>query len=305
MKAKKSLFAAALMLIILLCGCSADGKRDCIPERISLYIEEENSIITMDYSEYLTGCIFAAADPSFQTETLLAAGIACSGRALYCMENSERADFLGADLSDNPELSPDWVSPEELIKEYGDDYEDYAVKITAIAKQAAMMYPEYEGKPANTILCKVSTGITDDGGLPYLPPLTLPCDKDSPYYSSSCILTDEIVRKNISSLAGSVILPPNRAEWFTDADYTEGGTLRAIRFGNNELTGEQLRQALGLRSTAIFIEQSGDIFTFTTRGAGSNTGMSLYAAERLARGGKSAIEILKFFYPGTEIYQAE
>lgn len=301
MKAAKIISAAAAILLLLLGGCSAQGDHKRIPEQITLYLEEESRIVTLDYSEYLTGCIFAVAEPSFQYETLLAVGIACSGQALYCMENYDNSSFFGADLSDDPEHFPDWISPEELEQEYGSDYPEYLEKISEIADKASSMYPEYSGTPANTVLCRISTGLTDDGGYPYLPPHDLSCDRESPDHSASCTLTDDIVLRSLSEMTSGNILPPNHEEWFTDMKYTDGGKLITVRFGNAVLTGKQLCRALELRSSAIKITCADGMFTFTTSGIGGNTGMSVYAAERFARNGKSAEDILMYFYPGTEI----
>ncbi len=301
MRSGRSIAIIVALFIPLLGGCSAQKLQSRIPEHITLYLEEESRILTLDYSEYLTGCIFAAAEPSFQHETLLSVGIACSGQALYCMENYDHSSFYGADLSDDPDHFPEWISPEALEQEYGENYPEYLKKISAIAEKASAMYPEYSGSPANTVLCRISTGLTDNGGYPYLPPLALPCDKESPEYSGSCTLTDEIVWQSLSEKTSGNILPPNHEEWFTNAKYTDGGTLITVRFGNFELTGEQLSRALGLRSSAIRITYADGMFTFTSSGIGSNTGMSVYSAERLARGGQCAEDIIRYFYPGTDI----
>ena len=68
-----------------------------------------------------------------------------------------------------------------------------------------------------------------------------------------------------------------------------------------ELSGEQLRVALGLRSAAVAITQEHDSFIFRTRGSGGGVGMSVYTADLMARSGLSAQEILQQFYPGTEL----
>lgn len=297
--------AAALILAGMLCGCSSGEKAVTSPEQITLLLEEENRIITLDFEDYIAGCIFAAADPSFQPETLKAAGAACSGRALYCMENAAPGAFFGADLTDSTEFCPEWISLEQAREEYGEYYEEYWESVMQAAHFAAGVYPEYDGAPADTPVCSVSTGLTDAGEQPYLPALELDCDKKSPRYSGSCTVTATSARKSICAVTGKVILPPDKAEWFTCAEYTSGGTLISVCFGGAEITGEQLRAALGLHSTAITITQQDDSFTFTTIGDGNNCGLSVYAAERLARGGRSAEEILKFFFPGTTLQTAE
>lgn len=301
MKLKAAIFIVTALCGILLCGCAPSEAESSAPEQISLYLEQENRIKVIDYAEYLTGCIFAAADPSFQRETLLAVGIACSGQAVYRMCAADSSGWFGADLSTDAEFCPEWLSSEQLEQEYGEKYEEYHDKLLEIAKQVAEYCPYYEGEPADTRLCRVSSGVTDNGGQPYLPSLKLSADKESRYYSCTVKLTEEIVRRSISDAVGGVTLPPDRNEWFTEAERTSSGTLVKIRFGGAELSGEQLRRALELRSTNIDISYDGGSFTFSTLGDGCNVGMSVYTAEMLARGGMPAQEILEQFYPGIEL----
>lgn len=168
-------------------------------------------------------------------------------------------------------------------------------------KYAAALCPEYGGAPAYTPVFRCSTGITDDGGLPWLPSLELPEDSACPWYSSTCTVPAEYARKALRECTGSVVLPPSPGDWFTDPEYTPGGVLLTVRFGDSEVTGEQLRHAFGLRSSAVTITVSREDMTFTSRGCGGNTGMSAYSAERLARGGMSAEEIFAYFFPGVAL----
>ena len=303
MKPKAALACTLIICGFLLCGCNQAEQNNSAPERISLYIEQESRIVTMDYAEYLTGCIFAAADPSFQHETLLAVGIACSGQAMCCIygEKNDRSGWFGADLAKDAELCPEWLSPEQLEQEYSEKYEEYREKIADIAAEAARFCPYYNGEPADTVFCRLSSGVTDDGGQPYLPSLKLPADRDSRYYSCSVSLTEEIVRKSISAAVGSVSLPADREQWFSDEQRAKSGRIVSIKFGGVEFSGEQLRRALELRSTNIDIEYAYGTFTFRTLGEGNNVGMSIYTAEMLARSGNTADEILEKFYPGIEL----
>lgn len=291
--------AAVIFLITALCGCSGEDAPEQ-PGRVTLLIEGENRILTMDYAEYLTGCIFAAAEPSYKDETLLAAGIACGGRAFRYMQEYG-GEMFGADLSDSSPLCPDWLSPEQAKALYGEEYSDNLSRVEAAAARAAEICPMYAGAPADLKLCALSCGTTDDGGLSYLPSRELACDEESPRQHSRSVLTGDYVRDSLRELTGSVVLPPDMGEWFTDAAYTEHGSLISVRFGGSFLTGRELCRALELRSTCVEIAQSDGDFTFDVRGQGGNCGMSVYSAERLARGGKSAEDIIRYFYPGVEL----
>lgn len=292
-----AVFTALMILILTLTGCTRSSSGQ-LPEALSVYLTEQKRIVTVTPEDYIAGCILAAADPSFQPPALEAIGIACFTQALYCSENSHSMEFMGADVSDDPAVCPAWTSPAQGLTECD---EKYTQRVLEAAKNASGKYLEYEAVPAFTPVFRASSGVTDDGGLPYLPSLELPEDTDSPWYSASCTVPAEYARKTLRQYTGSVILPPQEADWFSDALYTPAGTLLTIRFGGAEITGGQLRDAFMLRSCAITIHSSGDEFTLTSRGCGGNIGMSAYSAERLARSGKSTEEILDFFFPGTSL----
>lgn len=220
MKFPKPVLASLLGFSIMLTGCRREAPSPA-PENVTLLIEDENRILTLGFSEYLAGCIFAAADPSFQEETLLAAGIALSSQAQYCMQNCE-ADF-GADLADRGDIYPDWLSPDELEERYADQYPEWLERVSRVAERAAKACLYYNDGPAYTPCCRVSSGVTDDGGFTYLPALKLSRDPDSPEYSASSEYTCTAVRKMLAPVTGSVVLPADKAEWFSEPQYTKNG----------------------------------------------------------------------------------
>ena len=65
--------------------------------------------------------------------------------------------------------------------------------------------------------------------------------------------------------------------------------------------GTDLRQKLGIRSTAFTITPLGDTIHITTKGFGHRVGMSQYGAEAMAVSGSNFQAILAHYYPGTTI----
>ena len=88
--------------------------------------------------------------------------------------------------------------------------------------------------------------------------------------------------------------PPE--EWFSEPVYDEYGTLVSVKICGQTITGEFIKNTLGLRSAAIEIQFEDDCFVFICKGWGNNTGMSLAAADSMSRDGKTADEILAVFY---------
>ena len=78
-----------------------------------------------------------------------------------------------------------------------------------------------------------------------------------------------------------------------------------IRISNEKFKGTQLRQKLGLRSTAFIISVVGDTVTITTKGFGHRVGMSQYGADAMAVSGATFPEILAHYYQGVQLVTYE
>lgn len=254
------------------------------PARISVYDSKAGIIYTPSYEDFLAGCVdgMILDNIEFEPEALKAIAIAENTRIRYFLGNKSGFDDLGADLTTN-EYMP--YSPEKPD-----------AKVKAAAKDALRLSLCFNGEPFNAPICKISTGRTD-ACPPYSPSIGLPCDIDAPGFNGSSSFTPEMVRDAL----GGGHLPYNFVEWLHDPVYGENGTLRYIELCSERISGETLRRALGLRSTAISADYGEDMFVFKTKGWGDNRGMSIYAANYLAKKGKTAEEILAIFYPDAEI----
>ena len=67
------------------------------------------------------------------------------------------------------------------------------------------------------------------------------------------------------------------------------------------LSGNQLRNLLGLRSAAFELERTHTGYTFYVRGYGHGAGLSQAGADYLARQGQGFGEILTHYYTGAAL----
>lgn len=279
--------AAALVMLIgvIALAVKLSGKAATEPlSKVSVYDREAGVIYTPDYEDFLAGCVegMLINNVEFEPEALKAAAIAENSRIRYFLNAKKGFENLGADLSVNEYLPYTAEPPSAEVKE--------------AARYAVNLSLTYDGEPFNVPICKISSGITDECP-PYSPSIKLPCDENAPGYSSSAEYTPEEVR---AALNGGN-LSYNCAEWLSDPVYNDNGTLLYIAFDGENISGETLRGALNLRSTAVTAEFSEDRFVFRCKGRGNNRGMSIYAANYLAAHGKTAEEILSVFYPDAAI----
>lgn len=280
--------AAALLLlaalIAVLIGVSGRGRYSA-PRSVSVYVPGSSEILTMEYGEFLEGCLRGMlTGEDIETEALTAAAAAMNSRAMYAISTNSGFANFGADFT------------------VGADFpytaaEDSDEKLAEAVREGRKLLLTYGGEPINAQMCMISAGRTDDQS-PISPSVPLPCDIGINGFESRTAFTPDEV---CAALYKSGELTGNCRKWFHGAVYADNGTLLYISFNEDKITGGALKKALGLRSTAISVEFAEDKFYFTCLGLGENKGMSVNAADFLARSGKSAREILAVFYPGAEL----
>ncbi|MGN0651027.1 MAG: SpoIID/LytB domain-containing protein [Oscillospiraceae bacterium] len=309
-------YIALITVFLVLCisipvltvwGVSRGKEKIVLPEKISVYITGENSIEILSYRDYIIGCVFGTIPPDSEKEAIKSAACACSTLAVYQLENCDRANTFGADVSDSPEEFQPYIKPEQLQTEYGQSYPRYLARVEECVDEALGYVITCNEKPIFPAMCSISAGTTDSAEeifgepLPYLLPVSAACDSESPDYISTATLSPEYVRRALSKYAEGVILPQNTEEWFTEPEYLPSGTLAGIKYGTAALSGAQLREALSLRSAAISVEFTEGMLKFTVKGCGNNVGMSIYCANQMALQGEKMTDILQYFYNGAEL----
>ena len=98
------------------------------------------------------------------------------------------------------------------------------------------------------------------------------------------------------------VLGDDPSAWFGTPVLDDSGRVASIPVGSETLTGAQVRALFSLRSAAFTVTYGSGAFTFTVTGSGHGVGMSQYGADGMARAGKTAAEILQYFFPGTELF---
>ena len=96
-------------------------------------------------------------------------------------------------------------------------------------------------------------------------------------------------------------MPEQIPESIQIVEREEGGYVRQISIGGRLLSGEAVRYGLGLNSCAFELEGQGDGVGARVRGSGHGYGLSQTEANRKAKEGWTAEEILKHFYKNIEL----
>jgi stage II sporulation protein D len=120
-------------------------------------------------------------------------------------------------------------------------------------------------------------------------------DQDAPVFRWSETFTASQFQQRVTGIGRLQAVATERV--------TPRGRVSSIRLqgsqGTRTLTGTQLRQALGLRSTLFSISIQGDTIRIDGRGFGHGIGMSQWGARGLALQGYNYSQILSHYYQGT------
>lgn len=169
----------------------------------------------------------------------------------------------------------------------------------------------FEGEPALTVYHSNAGGMTESAsdvwlkGYPYLVPVESPFDEAAPKYLWEFAVPAESLGEALSRAGHDI----GRPEDITVIETTAAGRIRFLSVRDRDgrdawLSGEDLRKALGyssLRSTIFEVVKSEGGFIFRGRGSGHGVGLSQWGAKGMAENGYSYRDILRHFYPGTEL----
>lgn len=261
--------------------------------------------------DYVRGAIAAEMPASYHLEALKAQGVAALTYALYHYgEQQKNPDPLlgGAYFSADPDKREGYMTEREAKKFYGDNADYNWGKVCDAADEAMKWVMLYEGSPIAAAYHAISAGSTEDainiwqGTLPCLTAVDSSWDILAKGYQSTAILTQAEIKAKLAD-SGAKLLP-NPDTWFEVEKTSPSGYVTQVRVGSATMSGNQLRNLLGLRSSSFRIERQGKDFIFYVSGYGHGAGLSQNGADYMARQGRSFDEILTHYYNDCTLAEA-
>lgn len=272
---------------------------------------DTGEVYELSARDFIRGVVSAEMYPSYHAEALKAQAVA-SYTYYSVLRDIQQASpdetLKGAYFSDRQAGLPAWYSDDQLKERWGAQYETYRRKIDAAVDEVLGQRVLYNGEPVRAVYHAISPGVTEDAAVvwgtsyPYLKPVPSPGDKLSPEYQSLVSFSAADFSQKLSAAVEGLSLAGDPAGWLSGKPETsDSGTVTRMVCGGVELTGAQVREALGLRSACFTVDYRDQNFTFTVRGYGHGVGMSQYGADYLARQGKDYAEILQYYYTGATV----
>ena len=251
----------------------------------------------MTMAQWLPNAVAAEMPVSFGPEALKAQAVAARTYAMSARRH-ENADIciLGGGCC------VAWRDEASLRRLWGDGYEKNMAAVLAAVEETDGQYLAYEGQAIQAVFHASSLGTTEASSAiwsaqPYLVSVPTPeQDADVPDLVTTAFFTAK-------ELAGALGVAPagDPAEWLDEPRLDGACRVASLAVGGTVFSGQAVRSALGLRSTAFTADWDGARFRFTIAGYGHGVGMSQYGAQLYAAQGMDYRAILAHYYPGTEL----
>lgn len=297
------LFAVVLLPLLITLAFGGFSK-ETIAQVQTLYgldeylqaIPQEKTAETVPYNEleeYVVGVVSAEMPALFPAEALKAQAVAARTYQVRKMQENHSTHVLY-------DVGQAYADTEAQKKKWGTEYETYSAIVRDAVAQTAGEIMVYDGEPILAAFHAQSCGKTEDSehvwtqALPYLRSVESSGDCSAPDHTVTTTLSTTEVFEKLSAY-GNLGVDANTLT-FSDIVRSEAGYVLKATVGNKIFSGQDIRSALGLRSTDFTITKNGEHFTFTTKGYGHGAGMSQYGAKTLAEAGYDYHQILEHYY---------
>ncbi len=299
---------AALFFIMLLMPLAAKTEQNSalISEQTPQNIKQEgfkikrgDGIITLSDEDYIVGVVAAEMPALYEEEALKAQAVAA-----YTYAYRKKAAATGEyHLTDQSITDQSYTDESERKEKWGENFDAYEQKIRAAVNEVAGQLILYEGGPIFAAYHAVSSGQTEaalnvwGNEVPYLCGTLSVADKlCETYKSEQSFSAEELITK-----LGLEYKNQTASDLIIKSECSDAGTVLKFSVAENEFTGNEIREKLGLRSACFETEHKDDKICFTVYGYGHGVGMSQYGANQMAKSGADYKEILLWYYKGCEI----
>lgn len=274
-------------------------------EEFTLFDTATGETFSVSVSEFLPAALACEMDLSAPEEALKAQAV-----ALYSFYSYQKSQNQGesADFACDTANWLVYVPQSAMEERWGEDFSTYYQKLTDIVSSVKGQLLTWESEPICAAFFAISGGNTESAfhvwgeDFPYLQSQSSPGDCFAAGYLSQVSLTAEEIRQTAEGLwSGEVDFSGPEEDWICALDTSPSGYVNSAQVGGRTCSGEELREAFGLRSACFQLAYSQGTFQFTVHGWGHGVGMSQAGAIFLANQGADYQEILAHYYPGATL----
>jgi len=272
---------------------------------VKVYRSEKKVVETLPLEAYIAGVVAAEMPAEFELEALKAQALAARTYIVRRLREGKLDDVpQGAQVLDTVQHQV-FIDDNQRRERWKDQYEWKNQRILQAVKGTAGIVLTYNEKPIDATFFSTSNGFTENAGeywekaIPYLKSVPSPWDIQSPRYEETVVMTTAELEKNLGVRLAQEA--STHGAWYQIETKTTGNRVGKISIGGKEFTGREFRERLNLNSSSFFMELRGTQVYITTKGYGHGVGMSQWGANGMAKSGKSAEQIVKYFYQGISL----
>lgn len=258
---------------------------------------KENRIDNIPLEEYIVGVLAGEMPIYFELEALKAQAVASRSYALKRIEYNIENEYDVVDSVQNQV----YLDDEYLKKVWGKNYVKNINKLRTAVNETIDEYLEYEEEVVDALFFSTSNGYTEDSSqvfnidLPYLQSVESKWDEktSSAFNSKTTMSLQEFYEK--------LGLKYNKNLTFEILNKSKSNRILKLKINGIELSGREIYNKLGLKSTDFNLTQVGNNVIIDTVGYGHGVGMSQYGAQGMAEEGYKYKDILLYYYKNTTI----
>ena len=275
---------------------------------VAVYLTAQRKTETVPLETYVMGVVAAEMPADFPPAALEAQALAARTYIVRRLRMEDRSGVPAgaADVTDTTKHQV-YRSQAHMRAMKENDPEGWENVRRAVEATAGRVLV-YDGEPIQALYFSTSNGYTEASeevfpfALPYLRSVASPWDK------SGAPRSEERTEMGLADFYGrlgvrvtAAMIKRGKVPELRIAAWTQGRRVKTLLVGDRKFSGEEVREKLGLRSTAFSWKIEGDRIVITTRGSGHGVGMSQWGARGMAEAGYTAEQIVKHYYPGVSI----
>lgn len=294
----------------------ADSKNSSVFVRVRVKAADgTEKIKNVNWEEYFIGVLAKEMPATYEDEALKAQAVLIRTnlyRALEAGGTEEVGEAVNVE-NETAILEEGYFTFKELEQKWpAEKYDSFIEKLKKAITETEEQVLFYNNSYAIVPFHQSSNGKTRSGEevlgtaeYPYLSVRDCPLDKEANDEMQILLIEyQEIQVKCQPFLTAVAKEDAEKIYQFSDFEiqsYDSAGYVQSIRIGETLLSGEQFREALSLPSSAFSIQDAEGKLRITTTGRGHGLGMSQWTAQEMAKEGKSYVEILQYFFEGTNL----
>lgn len=266
--------------------------------------EQADGVAEIEWTDYLVGILAREIPEDCEDETLKAQAVLIRTQLYRTMAGAEDKICTESYMS-REEMERKWGT--EKYREY---YDRYSAAVESTDDTVLMYDDSYAWTPFHQSSCgrtRSAAEVLGSDAYPYIAVRECPLDKEADGEVQSFVYSYDEIQSLCRDFLVAETDGEKAARGYAFEDFEiqscdSAGYVSRMRIGNTVCTGDQIRDALSLPSSAFSFSENGeDSIKITTTGKGHGLGMSIWTADRMAEEGNTYDEILAFFFEGTQL----